>query len=184
MGLWEVPGLRAGQGRACLQRTAPASSCHTNPRKQQTTSQLGCTSPIPRCNGFPGHDTIRCCRCRVLSSHLYSCGSSNGSRSMQPMCKGPCGLEDTAEQSKVSCRPPFLTPPSPLSPLRSAVYLAIAALLHCCNSQWPTRPRPGWGQLLRYEGWGFLAVCPFLINNHSSNGPSHPAFGVLGSHTI
>jgi len=108
---------RAGQGRACLQRTAPASSCHTNPRKQQTTSQLGCTSPIPRCNGFPGHDAIRCCRCRVLSSHLYSCGSSNGSRSMQPMCKGPCGLEDTAEQSKVSCRPPFLTPPSPLSAL-------------------------------------------------------------------
>jgi hypothetical protein len=54
---------------------------------------MGCTSPLPRCNGFPGNDTIRCCRCRALSSHLYSCSSSNGSRSMQPMCTGPCGLQ-------------------------------------------------------------------------------------------
>jgi hypothetical protein len=38
----------AGQGRAgrVLQRTPPASSCHNHPRKQQTTSQLGCPSHL------------------------------------------------------------------------------------------------------------------------------------------
>jgi hypothetical protein len=39
---------QAGQGRAgrVLQRTPPASSCHNHPRKQQTTSQLGCPSHL------------------------------------------------------------------------------------------------------------------------------------------
>jgi hypothetical protein len=111
-----------------LQRTPPASSCHINPRKQQTTSQLGCTSPLPRCNGFPGNDAIRCCRCRVLSSHLYSCSSSSGSRSMQPNVQGAMRAKTPQSRAKYLADPPSSLSPL-LSPLPSAVYLAIAAIV-------------------------------------------------------
>jgi hypothetical protein len=124
MGSWEAPWLRAGQGRACLQRTPPASSCHTNPRKQQTTSQLGCTSPIPRCNGFPG--TIRSDAAVVGSFRPISIrvAPATAVDRCSQCARGHAGSKTPQSRAKYLADPSSSLPPLP-SPL-------CRILSHCC----------------------------------------------------
>ncbi|PMD58135.1 uncharacterized protein K444DRAFT_437227 [Hyaloscypha bicolor E] len=153
---WAAPGLRAsragqgraGQGRAgrVLQRTPPASSCHNHPRKQQTTSQLGCPSHLSHAvTGF--REPMRSDAAVVGSFRPISIRVAPATAvdrcSQCARGRGHAASKTQQERAKYLADPPSSLSPPPYS--------------QCCNSEWPTRPRPGWG----------LSFCPFLINNSS-----------------
>ena len=129
---------QAGQGRAgrVLQRTPPASSCHNHPRKQQTTSQLGCPSHLSHAvTGF--REPMRSDAAVVGSFRPISIRVAPATAvdrcSQRARGRGHAGSKTQQKRAKY-----LADPPSSLSPLPYS---------QCCNSEWLTRPRPGWGFL-------------------------------------